>query len=94
MRIIGYIEHPVLKISVFKMEHKFSVKFESGFAEQIYKFRQDDTIQQLKDIQQLVDAAFIQKVESILQIMHQERADLLERQFPQTVDNELFEKII
>ena len=94
MRIIGYIEHPVLKISVFKMEHKFSVKFESGFAEQIYKFRQDDNIQQLKDIQQLVDAAFIQKVESILQIMHQERADLLERQFPQTIDNELFEEII
>jgi hypothetical protein len=94
MRIIGYIEHPILKISVFKMEHKFSVKFESGFAEQIYKFRQDDHIQHLKDIQNLIDAAFIQKVEAILQTMHQEQADLLERRFPQTVDNELFEEII
>jgi hypothetical protein len=94
MRIIGYIEHPVLKISVFKMEHKFSVKFESGFAEQIYKFRQDDPIQHLKDIQNLIDDDFIKKVESILQIMHQERADLLERKFPQTVDNESFEEII
>jgi hypothetical protein len=94
MRIIGYIEHPVLKISVFKMEHKFSVKFESGFAEQIYKFRQDDNIQHLKDIQNLIDEAFIQKVESILQIMHQERSDLLERKFPQTIDNESFEEII
>jgi hypothetical protein len=94
MRIIGYIEHPVLKISVFKMEHKFSVKFESGFAEQIYKFRQDDHIQHLKDIQNLIDEAFIQKVESILQTMHQERSDLLERKFPQTIDNELFEEII
>ena len=94
MRIIGYIEHPVLKISVFKMEHKFSVKFESGFAEQIYKFRQDDNIQHLKDIQNLIDESFIQKVESILQIMHQERSDLLERKFSQTIDNELFEEII
>jgi hypothetical protein len=94
MRIIGYIEHPVLKISVFKMEHKFSVQFESGFAEQIYKFRQDDNIQHLKDIQNLIDEAFIQKVESILQIMHQERSDLLERTFPQTIDNESFEEII
>ncbi len=94
MRIIGYIEHPVLKISVFKMEHKFSVKFESGFAEQIYKFRQDDHIQHLKDIQHLIDDAFIQKVESILQTMHQERADLLERIFPQTIENEPFEEII
>lgn len=94
MRIIGYIEHPVLKISVFKMEHKFSVKFESGFAEQIYKFRQDEHIQHLKDIQNLIDEAFIQKVESILQTMHQERSDLLERKFPQTIDNESFEEII
>jgi hypothetical protein len=94
MRIIGYIEHPVLKISVFKMEHKFSVKFESGFAEQIYKFRQDDNIQHLKDIQNLIDEAFIQKVESILQIMHQERSDLLERKSPQTIDTESFEEII
>jgi hypothetical protein len=94
MRIIGYIEHPVLKISVFKMEHKFSVKFESGFAEQIYKFRQDEHLQHLKDIQHLIDDAFIKKVESILEIMHQERADLLERKFSQIIENESFEEIL
>ena len=94
MRIIGYIEHPVLKISVFKMEHKFSVKFESGFAEQIYKFRQDEHLQHLKDIQHLIDDAFIKRVASILEIMHQERADLLERKFSQIIENESFEEII
>jgi hypothetical protein len=94
MRIIGYIEHPILKISVFKMEHKFSVKFESGFAEQIYKFRQDEHIQHLKDIQQLIDAPFIQKVETILESMHEVQAALLKQHLPQNVDNESFEEII
>jgi hypothetical protein len=93
MRIIGYIEHPILKISIFKMEHKFAVQFESGFAAQIYKFRQEEQLQHLKDIQNLIDDAFIKKVESLLQVMHQERADLLERKFSQTIDNESFEEI-
>ncbi|MBK7870450.1 MAG: hypothetical protein IPJ74_07085 [Saprospiraceae bacterium] len=50
MRIIGYIEHPVLKITVFKMDNKISIKFESGLYEQTYKFRSGDTISNLGDV--------------------------------------------
>ena len=39
MRILGYIDHPVVKITVFKMDNKFSVKFESIHYEQTFKFR-------------------------------------------------------
>lgn len=42
MRIIGTIEHPVLKISIFGWNEKYIVKAEAGLFEQSYKFRQDD----------------------------------------------------
>lgn len=49
MRIIGTIDHPVIKISIFSWNEKYIVKAEAGFFEQSYKFRQDD----FKDIEQL-----------------------------------------
>ncbi|MBC8046824.1 MAG: hypothetical protein H7Y00_08515 [Fimbriimonadaceae bacterium] len=42
MRVIGYIEHPVYKISVFSWSEKYIVKIEAGFFEQSYKFRYDE----------------------------------------------------
>ena len=34
MRILGYLEHPTLKITVFKMDNRISVKFENSLYEQ------------------------------------------------------------
>ncbi len=70
MRIVGYIEHPVLKITVFKMDNKFSVKFESGLYEQTYKFRSGDAIETLADIEQIVDSTFCEEVLQQLNVMH------------------------
>jgi len=42
MRTLGFIEHPVLKISVFGWSEKYLVKIEAGLFEQTYKFRQAD----------------------------------------------------
>jgi len=42
MRIIGTIDHPVFKISIFSWNEKYIVKIEAGLFEQSYKFRQDD----------------------------------------------------
>ena len=42
MRIAGYIEHPVCKITVFAWSEKYIVKVEIGLFEQAYKFRQAD----------------------------------------------------
>jgi len=93
MRIIGNIEHPILKITVFKMDNKFSVKFESGLYEQTYKFRSSDTIQGLEDIQKMVDAAFCSEVLQDFNRMHQRKNQAMARNLPQEVGGE-FEEII
>jgi len=93
MRIIGDIEHPNLKITVFKMDNKLSVKFESGMYEQTYKFRVTDSLENMEDIKKIVDAPFIQSVETELIKMHQIKNEALSRSIPATEEDE-FEEII
>lgn len=93
MRIIGYIEHPNLKITVFKMNNRLSVKFESGLYEETYKFREADKIANLGHIQNIVDAEFIQTVERNLAAMHQAKMAALNRYLPPEEEDE-FEEII
>ncbi len=71
MRIIGYIEHPSLKVTVFKMDNRLSVKFETGLYEQTYKFRTGTDMESLEDIKQKVDETFLQEVETLFVQMHQ-----------------------
>ena len=61
MRIIGTIDHPVFKISVFSWSEKFIVKIEAGLFEQSYKYRESDFTgwEQLKEI---FDTAMLQEV--------------------------------
>jgi hypothetical protein len=93
MRIIGNIEHPVLKITVFKMENKISIKFESGLYEQTYKFRTGDGMETFEDVEKLVDSAFLERVGELLQTMHEVKSQALLRQFTDQEEDE-FETII
>ena len=58
MRIAGYIEHPVCKITVFAWSEKYIVKVEIGLFEQAYKFRQAD-FNSWEDLKPLFDEAFM-----------------------------------
>ena len=58
MRIIGYIEHASLKVTVFKMDTRLSIKFEDDLYEQTYKYRMQDGLSSLSDIRELVDSDF------------------------------------
>ncbi len=93
MRIIGYIEHPNLKITVFKMNNRLSVKFESGLYEETYKFRESENISSIEHIQKIVDAEFIADVEAHLTKMHQSKIAALSRYLPPVEEDE-FEEII
>ncbi len=93
MRIIGHIEHPILKITAFKMDNKLSVKFESGGFEQTYKFRESDQLSAFEDIQNLVDESFILNVLDELKNMNQIKNKALSR-FIAEDDSEEFEDII
>ena len=93
MRIIGHIEHPHLKITVFKMDNRLSVKFENAGYEQTYKLGLDERLESFEDVQKLVDAAFTAQVLAQFQQMHQTRIAAYARAFP--VDNQaFFEEII
>lgn len=93
MRIIGHIEHPVLKITAFKMDNKLSVKFESGLFEQTYKFRKSNQLSTFKDIQSLVNQPFINEVLEELKVMNQIKSKALSRFIAKSEEDE-FEEII
>ncbi|MCB0632002.1 MAG: hypothetical protein R2824_06680 [Saprospiraceae bacterium] len=79
MRIIGYVQHPVWKITVFKTDTRLSVKFEDGLLEQTYKFVQQDRLNALGEVQQLIDQKFILTVERRFREMERHRAEALAR---------------
>jgi hypothetical protein len=93
MRIIGTIDHPTLKISVFKNEGRTSVKFENSGYEIACKFGDDDRFQTAEDIAKLLDEPFLAAVNAELQHMHAARLAALKRLFPATAESE-FETII
>lgn len=92
MRIEGYIEHSNMKITVFKMDNKYSVKFETPNYEQTYKLRTGNMINSLGDVKEWVDAEFISKVLSQFNNMHEITMEQNAKR-SKTDENE-FEKII
>ena len=86
MRVVGEIDHPRLKITIFKNDGKFSLKFEGGLLEQIYKFRDDERLSTVADVKRIVDADFIEKIEHILRGMKTAQLEAMERAFPLDAD--------
>jgi len=93
MRIIGYIDHPVLKITVFKMGHKISIKLESGLLEQTYKFREGEGLESFEDAQKFVNESFASKVLKEFSRMNQIKKNSLSCLLPGR-ESEEFDEII
>ena len=93
MRILTSIPHPRLKITVFKMNERLSVKFESGLYEQTYKFRPGSGADSLEELRGLIDETFLQEVEQGLAAMHRRSMAALARH-ASPADGEEFEEII
>ncbi len=93
MRIIGYIEHPSLKITVFKMDNRLSVKFETGLYEQTYKFRTGPGMETMEDVKEKVDEALLQEVEVLFVQMHQIKNQAMMRHLEVKEEDE-FDEII
>ncbi len=93
MRIIGQIEHPTLKITVFKMNERISVKFENEGYEQTFKLGQDDRLATLEGVRHWVDAILLEQVQITFQHLHHARLAALDRAFP-PAQAIIFEEII
>ena len=92
MRIIGNIDHPTLKITVFKMDNKLSVKFETGLYEQTFKFRESNELHDFETMQQLVDECFVSEVMENFARLHRSKNEALGRFLPKAGSE--FEEII
>ena len=93
MRIIGNIDHKDLKITVFKMDNKLSIKFESGLYEQTYKFRSGDQMESFEDVKAIVDDQFCAPVIEALNQMHKIKMDAIMRNQSLNMEEE-FDEII
>ena len=80
MRIIGYIEHPTLKITVFKDGGRVSLKLENGMYEQVYKFRDGSGVENLAEATTFADAEFINEVQKTFTFMHRSKMQGHDRQ--------------
>lgn len=69
MRILGYIEHPVMKITVFKTDTRYAVQFEDGLCELTYRYRTDGPLEGFDAIKKLIDPEFLTHVGQQLQQM-------------------------
>ncbi len=92
MRIEGYIEHPVMKITIFKMDNKYSVKFETELYEQTFKARTGNVIEGLEDVKKWINPAFQQKVLDRFNQMHLQNMEALSHL--QLEEDEAFDDII
>ncbi len=79
MRVVGTIPHPYVKITVFALNMRYSVKLEMGQVEQTYKIRQSDIITNLEDLSKLVDDELIEECISHFTDMHKSMKKAFER---------------
>lgn len=77
MRIAGYFEHPDYHITIFEMNHRFSVKIEFEGLEQWYKLRQSEGLSKVTDVQVLFTPRFWNGVRDAFQSMKQNETELL-----------------
>lgn len=93
MRIVGQIDHPSLKISIFKNDGRSFVKFETSLYEQTYKLGDDERFSTVEGVQKWVDDLLLEKVMETFRFMHSTRLEAMARQFPAPFEGS-FEVII
>lgn len=93
MRIIGTIDHPTLKVTVFQMNNRISVKFENEGYEQTFKLGEDERLRNLESIEKWIDPVFLDEVSHNMMRMHSCRLAAAARAFPVETESE-FEQII
>mgnify|MGYP003669047360 CR=1 FL=1 len=93
MRIIGEIPHPGLKITVFKMDNRITVKFENAHFDQSYKFNISEQLQHFQDVERFVDEQFIKDVVANFKYLNATKVQALNR-FLVIDDEDEFDAII
>lgn len=77
MRIIGEFDVDQIKVTVFKMNERISLKFEYNLLEQTYKFRDGSGISTMEDIRNYCNQNTIAQVSQIFKNMGEARSAAL-----------------
>lgn len=64
MRIVAEIPHPRMKITLFKMNDKLSIKFEKSLIEHIIKLRDSSPLNDIEKLKQALSSEVLNKIES------------------------------
>lgn len=70
MRVLGYINNTPYKVTVFEMNQKFTVKFETGLYELAFKLRQGENMKSIEDVKKFVDSDLVSSVRNRFHDMH------------------------
>jgi len=60
MRVVGEINHPEIKITIFHWNNRYLVKLEAGLFEQTFKIQEYDVSSE-EEVKKLVNEKFIQE---------------------------------
>jgi hypothetical protein len=71
MRIIGNIEHPQFKVTVFRMDGRTTLKYESPLYEVSFKLGEDERFSNLEGVQKWAHSGLNERIAAIFQQMHQ-----------------------
>ena len=92
MRIIGEFDIDNFKITVFKMNERISIKFETNLLEQTYKFRDGSAINNMEDVKRFCSPDTIEKLTESFANMASIRSTSLMSMFESEED--MFDEII
>lgn len=93
MRITGNIDHPSMKITVFRMDNRTSVKFENPLYEQTYKLGDHEQFATLEGVQKWATPELMEKVAGIFREMHRAALEATQ-QLQSNPASDIFEEII
>ena len=92
MRIVKDLQIDDVHITIFKMEHKFTMKLEWKRMEQVFKLDGREGMEDLDKVLAIIDKGFIQKVKGTFQFMLENRNERLKAL--QEMEDEEFPEII
>lgn len=93
MRIIGEFDIAQIKVTVFAMNERISVKYEYNLMEQTYKFRDGSGIRTVDDVKKYSDTDTIKNIMALFDQMSAIRMNGI-RQVNQLLDEEEFAEIL
>ena len=61
MRVVGEIQHPTIKITLFHWNNKYLIKLETPFLEQTFKIPEHDLTSD-EELREIIDGPFLNEV--------------------------------